>query len=49
MGSKTVQIKRNAMNIIRIKLGAVDYDGNTGIEVEEETDFEEENVTGTLE
>lgn len=49
LGSKTVQIKRNAMNIIRIKLGAVDYDGNIGIEVEEETDFEEEHVTGTLE
>ena len=49
LGSKTVQIKRNAMNIIRIKLGAVDYDGNIGIEVEEETDMEEETVTGTLE
>lgn len=49
LGSKTVQIKRNAMNIIRIKLGSVDYDGNIGIEVEEETDMNIENVTGTLE
>lgn len=49
LGSKTVQIKRNAMNIIRIKLGAVNYDGNIGIEVEEETDMDEETVTGTLE
>ena len=49
LGSKTVQIKRNAMNIIRLKLGSVDYDGNIGIEVEEETDFNEETVTGTLE
>lgn len=49
LGSKTVQIKRNAMNIIRLKLGSVDYDGNIGIEVEEETDMDEETVTGTLE
>ena len=49
LGSKTVQIKRNAMNIIRIKLGAINYDGNIGIEVEEETDMDEETVTGTLE
>lgn len=49
LGSKTVQIKRNAMNIIRLKLGSVDYDGNIGIEVEEETDMNEETVTGTLE
>lgn len=49
LGSKTVQIKRNAMNIIRLKLGSVDYDGNIGIEVEEEADMDEETVTGTLE
>ena len=49
LGSKAVQIKRNVMNIIRLKLGSVDYDGNIGIEVEEETDMEEETVTGTLE
>ena len=49
LGSKTVQIKRNAMNVIRLKLGSVDYDGNIGIEVEEETDMDEETVIGTLE
>lgn len=49
LGSKTVQIKRNAMNIIRLKLSSVSHDGSIGIEVEEETGMEEENVTGTLE
>lgn len=48
LGNKTVQIKRNAMNIIRLSLSSVDYEGNIGIEVEEETNMNEETVTGEL-
>ena len=48
LGSKSVQIKRNVMNIIRLNLSSVDYDGTIGIEVEEETEMNKEGVTGTL-
>lgn len=45
LGSKVIQIKRNRMNIVRIKL-ATDESGNSvGIEVESETPMTNENIT----
>ena len=45
LGSKVIQIKRNRMNIVRIKL-ATDESGNSvGIEVESEAPMTNENIT----
>lgn len=48
LGSKNVQIKRNVMNIIRLNLSSVDYNGTIGIDIEEETGMNEESVIGAL-
>jgi len=42
---KTIQVKRNAMNVIRVKLGAGDNDNGVGIVPEEgEMGSEEEDI-----
>lgn len=49
LGSKTIQVKRNTMNVVRIQLGSDDGDAGVGITTEEETEMTEEEVDITLE
>lgn len=49
LGSKSIQVKRNTMNVVRIQLGSDDGDAGVGITTEEETDMTEEEVDITLE
>ena len=48
LGSKTVQVKRNQMNIIHVKLGANDGSAQIGIETEDDNSIPTENITISL-
>lgn len=44
LGSKAIQVKRNVMNVVRIKLGAEDGSATFGITTEDDTSMETESV-----
>lgn len=44
LGSKAIQVKRNVMNVVRIKLGANDGSATFGITTEDDTSMETESV-----
>ena len=48
LGSKTIQVKRNQMNIVHVKLGASDGSARIGIETESDNNMPTEQVTVTL-
>lgn len=48
LGSKNVQVKRNAMNIIRLQLSSDNGDNMIGIDVEEDNNMNEENIEVSL-
>ena len=45
LGSKTIQVKRNVMNVVRIQLGANDGNASFGITTEDDTNMRGEEVT----
>lgn len=45
LGSKTIQVKRNVMNVVRIQLGANDGNASLGITTEDDTNMRGEEVT----
>ena len=45
LGSKTIQVKRNVMNVVRIQLGANDGNASFGITTEDDTNMSGEEVT----
>ena len=45
LGSKTIQVKRNVMNVVRIQLGANDGSASFGITTEDDTNMSGEEVT----
>lgn len=44
LGTKTIQVKRNVMNVVRIQLGANDGSATFGITTEDDTSMETESV-----
>lgn len=44
LGSKTIQVKRNVMNVVRVKLGATDGNATFGITTEDDSEMKKESV-----
>lgn len=44
LGSKSIQIKRNVMNVVRIKLGADGNNSSVGITTEDDSSMEDEEI-----
>lgn len=49
LGTKTIQVKRNVMNVVRVKLGSNDGSATFGITTEDDSEMTEETVDIPLE